>query len=139
MMASNFAKKLIQKHEGIRLRSYHDSLGFVSIGIGRRLDVRGITKDEALFLFENDLIDAEIAIGDIFGIEIFRESQGRIAALLDMAFNLGEGGLKRFSKMIAAVKNRDWETAADEVKYSAWFIQAGLRGQEIVDLLRRGE
>jgi lysozyme len=35
-------------------------------------------------------------------------------ALFDMAFNLGVGGLKKFRKMLKAVDEGDWETAAAE-------------------------
>jgi GH24 family phage-related lysozyme (muramidase) len=35
-------------------------------------------------------------------------------AVFDMAFNLGVGGLKKFSKLLAAVEARDWNTAAAE-------------------------
>ncbi|PWU05688.1 MAG: hypothetical protein C5B51_13960 [Terriglobia bacterium] len=36
------------------------------------------------------------------------------AALFDMAFNLGIGGLKKFVKLLEAVDSGDWETAAQE-------------------------
>jgi GH24 family phage-related lysozyme (muramidase) len=36
------------------------------------------------------------------------------AALFDMAYNLGIGGLKKFPHMLAAVDAGDWETAANE-------------------------
>ncbi len=41
--------RLMQKlvaHEGMRLDVYQDTLGINTIGIGRNLDDRGITKDE---------------------------------------------------------------------------------------------
>src|SRR5205807_1406002 len=36
------------------------------------------------------------------------------AALFDMAYNLGIGGLKKFPHMLAAVDAADWDTAAKE-------------------------
>ena len=36
------------------------------------------------------------------------------AALFDMAYNLGIGGLKKFPHMLAAVDAADWETAAQQ-------------------------
>ena len=36
------------------------------------------------------------------------------AALFDMAYNLGIGGLKKFPHMLAAVDAGDWETAAQQ-------------------------
>ena len=43
--AENFINKLIA-HEGLRLQVYQDTLGIDTIGIGRNLEDRGITKEE---------------------------------------------------------------------------------------------
>ena len=136
-MASDFAKKLIRDHEGVRLQYYKDSLGILTIGIGRNLE-KGISVEECVFLFENDLVEAEITLGSIFGLEIFKESEKRVAALLDMAFCLGESRLRKFTKMIEAIKKRDWEGAAEEAENSLWYSQVGIRGKAITDLLRDG-
>ncbi len=135
-MASEFAKKLIKENEGMRLKPYRCSAGKLTIGYGRNLDDRGISAQEANDLFENDLIVAEIALGDIFGLKIFEESEGRVAALLDMVYNLGEGGLRKFKNMIEAIIRRDWITAAEEAKKSLWFSQVGTRSVKITQLLK---
>ena len=88
-MASDFARKIIKAHEGLKLKPYRCSSGKLTIGYGRNLDDRGITVLEANELFENDIIEAEMALGNIFGLEIFKESERRIAALLDMALRYG--------------------------------------------------
>ena len=41
----DLVKELI-KHEGLRLQVYKDTLGIDTIGIGRNLEDRGITKEE---------------------------------------------------------------------------------------------
>jgi len=135
-MASDFAKKIIKRHEGIRLKLYNDSLGIPTIGVGRNLKHKGISIEEAQFMFENDIIDAEITLGNIFGLGIFNESENRVSALLDMAFNLGENGLRKFTKMVEAIKIRDWNKAAEEAEDSIWFKQVGNRAVEIVTLLK---
>jgi len=43
--AENFVNKLIA-HEGLSLQVYKDTLGIDTIGIGRNLEDRGITKEE---------------------------------------------------------------------------------------------
>ena len=134
-MASTFAKKLIRDHEGVRLKPYQDSLGIWTIGIGRNLE-KGISVEECLFLFENDLVEAEITLGNIFGLEIFKESEKHVAALLDMAFNLGEPRLRKFTRLIDAVKERDWTRAAAEAKNSLWYVQVRNRGKTIIELLK---
>ena len=44
------------KHEGLRLKPYRDSVGILSIGVGRNLDDVGISEDEAMVLLGNDII-----------------------------------------------------------------------------------
>ena len=41
----HFIEELI-KHEGLKLQVYQDTLGIDTIGIGRNLEDRGITKQE---------------------------------------------------------------------------------------------
>ena len=145
-MASDFARKLLIKHERVVSKCYDDGdglpvvpgkvmKGHPTIGIGRALDTKGLSPMEINNLFENDLVDAEIILGDIFGIEIFKESERRVAALLSMAHNLGRSGLGKFVRMIEAVKKGDWQTAALEATASKWYVQVGSRGVEIVKLL----
>ena len=44
-----------------------------------------------------------------------------------MAFNLGVGGLLAFTKMFAALQERDWDRAAAEMLDSRWARQVGDR------------
>ena len=147
-MASDFAKKLIRDHESVKLQLYDDAdgklilpgklvKGHPTIGIGRNLE-KGISVEECILMFENDLIEAEITLGNIFGLEIFKESEKRVAALLDMAFNLGESRIRKFFKMVEAIKNRNWEEVAKEAENSLWFQQVGMRGIEVIKLIKEG-
>ena len=45
--------------EGLRLKPYVDTAGKLSIGVGRNLDDKGISKTEADFLLADDLNDVE--------------------------------------------------------------------------------
>lgn len=135
---SEFTKTLIKKHEGFRSKPYRDSMGILTIGWGRNLESKGISIQEATEMLENDLIDAEVSLVNIFGIDIFSIGEKRIAALLDMIFNLGEAGLRKFVKMVQAVKDRDWEEVAKQAEDSAWFRQVGGRSREDIRLLTEG-
>ena len=64
-------------------------------------------------------------------------SAARYNALVSMAFNLGRGGLQRFSKMSAAIACNDWEMAASEALNSVWAKQVPARAQEIARALQR--
>lgn len=43
---------MLIRHEGLRLKPYHDTVRKLTIGIGRNLDDVGITHEEALILLE---------------------------------------------------------------------------------------
>ena len=63
----------------------------------------------------------------------------RQKVVLDMRFNLGPGGFRGFSKMIAALERDDYDTAADEMVDSAWYHQVGNRSKRLVAMMRTGE
>ena len=52
----------IKISEGLSLMPYEDTHQLLTIGYGRCLDIRGISKDEAEYLFNNDI---QIAIDDV--------------------------------------------------------------------------
>jgi lysozyme len=56
------------------------------------------------------------------------------AALFDMAFNLGLGGLKKFPRLLAAVDAGQWEVAAAQCHRQGI---AEIRNQQTADLLRQ--
>ena len=45
----------LKKHEGIKLKPYTDTVGKLTLGIGRNLEDKGITEQEALFMLNNDV------------------------------------------------------------------------------------
>jgi lysozyme len=130
------ARELVRKHEGLRLKVYRDTAGKLTIGYGRNLDDKGISNSEAETLLDNDLKEVYGDLETIFSKTIWDEDINRLAALVSMRFNLGPAGFRKFKKMIEAVRNRDWNEAANQAKDSQWYSQVGVRGQEIVDLLK---
>ena len=52
--------------------------------------------------------------------------------ITNMAFNLGWFRLASFKKMFAAIKAKDYKTAAAEMKDSKWFKQVGWRSKRLV-------
>lgn len=129
---------LIRKHEGFRAGAYRDTRGYLTIGYGRLIDARrggGITRAEAEFLLAGDIARAEATVRALYhGADTF--TAARYNALVSMAFNLGRGGLQRFSKMSAAIACNDWEMAASEALNSVWAKQVPARAQEIARALR---
>lgn len=133
------AEELI-RDEGLELSAYQDSLGFWTIGIGRLIDKRrggGISKDEALYLFHNDLRE-KAAYLDV-ALPWWQEmTPPRQRVLLNMAFNLGVNGLLKFNNTLAAMKRGDYEEAALGMLKSRWAQQVGARAERLAKMMREG-
>lgn len=131
------ATKQLKKHEGLRLKPYRCTAHKLTIGYGRNIEDVGITESEAEGLLERDVSLAYSDLVGLFkGFHLF--SAVRQIALIDMRFNLGKMGLRKFTKMIAAIKKDDWLLAAAEAADSRWLKQVGHRGTTIVSQLRDG-
>lgn len=114
---------MLYRHEGLRLKPYRDTVGKLTIGVGRNLDDKGITEQEATYLLRHDIDETWNALGKIPAFKSL--SRQRQAALVDMAFNLGIAGLMGFKRMWAALEAGDFETAAAEMLDSKWAKQVG--------------
>lgn len=125
------------RHEALRLKPYKDTVGKLTIGVGRNLDDVGITEDEAMELLENDIKSVEQTLTS--KVACFGSlDDPRQRVLADMAFNMGTAKLLTFVKFLAAVEARDWERAADEMLDSTWAKQVGKRATELATQLREG-
>lgn len=134
--------------EAIRLFVYDDRtgkaikagdtlIGNPTIGIGRELSKRGITRAEATVLCENDIDEAQRGLDAIAGWwRGLDETRQQI--LCEMSFNLGASGLGGFVKMLAALKAGDFNTAAIEMLDSKWKTQVGTRAFALANAMRTG-
>lgn len=125
---------LLIKHEDLKLKPYRDSVGKLTIGVGRNLDDVGITKNEARALLANDIlrVRAEAAKFPWFGgLSTVRQN-----AVLDMLFNLGLGRFMEFHQMIAALQAGNFEKVATEMLSSKWASQVGERAQDLAGMMR---
>jgi len=129
--------EMIKRHEGLRLFPYKCSAGKITIGYGRNLDDKGITKREAEELLWSDIQEAAQNTMSIFP-QFYTYTIARQNALIDLMFNLGKTRFLKFKKMIAAVKEEDWTEAAKQAKDSQWHNQVGGRALDIEDMLERG-
>ena len=127
-------KQDIIRDEGIQLKPYRDTMGLLTIGIGRNLE-QGITEAEAFFLFGEDVRGV---IGDLDNnIPWWRLlSDTAQRGLVNMAFNLGWPRLANFRKMLEALRNQNYDSASKEALDSKWASQVGARAQRIAELFR---
>jgi len=137
MNYARLEKKLIE-HEGIRLNLYRDTVGKLTIGVGRNLDDRGISREEAYYLLNNDIKIAIETCNRIF--QNFQKlDDTRQEVLINMAFQLGQIKLAKFKKMIKAIHSWNFNQAANEMLDSAWAKQVPRRAYELSLLMRTGE
>lgn len=134
-MTPDESKTMIKRHEGFRDYVYMDSAGYWTIGYGHALHPRSkMPKPVLEALFEYDYANA-VTSYDTLGLDL---DPVRQAAVTDMIFNIGIEGIERFKKMMAALKAKDFETAADEVVNSIYYSQVGNRAREIEHMIRTG-
>ena len=121
-------------HEGMRLKPYHCPAGKLTIGIGRNLEDKGITEKEALMLLENDIQECLEDLKTIFNkFDMLPESAQSV--LVDMRFNLGHEGFRKFKNMIKAGKQQNFHSAAREMKDSLWYQQVGKRAERLTKMM----
>lgn len=128
---------MLEQDEGLRLKPYRDTVGKLTIGIGRNLDDMGITTEEARYLLENDVGRAEAELDR--NIPWWRElSENRRHVLVSLVFNMGWPKLSGFVKFLAALKRNDWAGAAAEMKDSRWYSQVKGRGERLAKMMEVG-
>lgn len=130
-------RKQLVAHEGLRLKPYRDTVGKLTIGVGRNLDDVGVTEDEALGLLDGDVDRVEghlrAAVPCFGSLDDVRQR-----VLADMAFNLGVPGLLKFKAALAAVAARKFDEAAAEMLASAWAGQVKGRAETLARMMRTG-
>ena len=133
-------------HEGLRLAVYDDATGNViesgskvkgnpTIGVGRLLTAgRGITKEEARYLLNNDLeiVSQELDKNKPFWRTLPDNAQ---IVVMSMTFNCGYPRYAKFKKHWKCLEAKDWYNAGLELESSVWWGQVGRRGPELQQLL----
>lgn len=142
----------LELHEGLRLQPYRCSKGKLTIGVGRNLEANpitfeeelvvgdwrhGITKGMAVYLLLRDLKKITDKLPK--AINFFnRLDDERQYALIDMAYNMGVGGLLKFKKMISFMEKGNFEQAAKECLNSRYAKDTKKRAERIAELIRTG-
>ncbi len=134
------------RDEGEKLTVYDDGTGravkpgmttqgHLTIGVGRALDVNGITPTESRYLLSNDIdrtlegLRASLAWFDTL-------SDVRQRVLCNMGFNLGVNGLLQFHDLMRYCEEQRWSLAADAMMDSKWATQVGERAERLEAMMR---
>ena len=138
-------KEDLVKHEGYVTEIYLDSENLPTFGIGHLVTENDmeftwpvgtpVTDERILQVFHDDcngaVTDAECIFDDVLS-----HPDNVVRVLVNMAFNLGRTRLSKFKNMVAAVNDKDYERAANEMIDSKWYRQVKTRGVELSDLMR---
>jgi len=134
-------KDRIKEHEGFRNTIYKDSLGFATIGYGHLVKeddpfVEGHTYSQKLLndYFELDFTNAVMGAERLLGNQAMNYKAKCV--IIEMVFQLGMTGVSKFKNTLKAVKEEDWDTAADEMLDSVWAEQTPERANELSSTMR---
>lgn len=130
-------ERQLVRDEGMRLKPYKDSVGKLTIGVGRNLDDNGISDAEAQHLLRNDVNQA---MRECMGIPCFSHLNApRQAVLVNMCFNIGLSRLMGFKKMLAALDAKNYQEAGVQMMDSKWAKQVGIRAVRLYEQMLKGE
>lgn len=128
----------LRRDEGERKKPYKDTVGKLSIGVGRNLDDVGVRPDEIQLMLQNDVSDVVYDLDTRY--PWWRKmTPARQNALANMCFNLGIVRLSGFKNMLAHLALGKYEQAATEALNSKWAGQVGDRAKRIAELFRKGD
>ena len=143
--------KLIEElimDEGYKYETYHDHLGFLTLGVGHLvLDTdpeinkpvgTPVSEERIKECLNNDL---DIVCEELDrNMSWWRGLDGtRQRVLANMCFNLGYPRLSKFVKFIAAMQKGDWKKASEEMMDSKWATQVGNRAVRLQQMVTQGE
>ena len=127
----------LQVDEGMELKPYKCPANKLTIGVGRNIEDRGISEDEALYLLSNDIKRCEDELRA--NLPFFEKlSDNRQEALLNMCFNLGISKLLKFKKMLKHIEDENWIFAVDELEDSKYAKQVPNRVARLKNQILKG-
>ena len=136
------------EHEGVVYHVYKDSLGYPTIGTGHLLPPKGIPLSDIIGYNTSSITPDQNST--ILNYDIARTSIGLYKrlpwlankpdpvqrALVDMAFNMGVGGVLKFKRTLSDIKNDKYAEASQEMLHSRWARQVGKRAKDIANLVK---
>lgn len=128
----------LRKHEGVRNKPYADTVGKITIGVGRNLTDVGLSDAEIDMLLAND-INRTVADLDR-ELSWWRNlNEARQRVMIDMCFNLGIGGLLTFKNALAMIQSGQYDLASTNMLKSKWASQVGIRADTLSKMMRTGD
>lgn len=152
-MITNKLLAYIEREEGKRNKPYFCPAGKLTVGVGHNIDDNGLPfeiakrlardghlkDDDIKVLLVTDIENAINACKRIYGQVFDSLTEARQAALVGMAFQLGERGLSRFINTNRMIKAGEFSEAAKNMKQSKWFRQTTARAERAIRMVETGD
>ena len=124
------------RHEGLKLLPYKCTAGKLTLGVGRNIEDRGISKETAMQMLDEDI---EICLNELMErLDYFETLPTEVQeTLVNLCFNMGISRLMKFQLMLGAIQAGQYELAAKELLDSRYARQVGKRSEELADTLRQ--
>jgi lysozyme len=130
-------EELLIEHEGLRLFPYRCTSGKLTIGVGRNLEDRGISRDEAELMLKNDILACleEAQTLPFFATLV----PARKDVIVSMIFNLGFSRFLQFHRTLELIQENRFQEASEEMLRSLWARQVKKRAQVLASMMATGE
>lgn len=154
---------MLRLDEGIRTRWYLDSEGYPTIGIGhllifektrdtakinaaissavgRTVTNGTITAEEVSLLFQQDLNTVRSGISSNSKVRAVYVTlnRPRQMAIENMCFQMGVGGVAKFTNALNAMQSQNWQRAYAELRNSTWAAQTPGRSSRVAKIVLTG-
>lgn len=136
------ALDLIRRCEGCKLEAYRDTEGVWTIGWGDTgpnvVEGATCTQDDADKMLARKYAIAQAGAAETLGGSWMTLDPVRRAALINLCYQLGRGGLASFVNMLAAARKGQWQSASDELLASKLHQQTPARTELNARMLLTG-
>lgn len=130
-------KAQLNTDEGRKNRVYTDTVGKLTVGVGRNISDRAFSEDEIDLMLENDIKLVESALDH--ALPWWRNmNDARQNVLANMCF-MGIGKLLGFKNTLAAMQTGRYDDAAEGMLDSLWAKQVGDRAKRLAAVMRTGQ
>ncbi len=132
MDALDLASDIAKPFESLKLKPYHDPVGYPTVGYGHLLSrnlwenlskYSSVTEAEALDLLELDMKKARDSVKRLIKVPLSLQQE---AALIDFTFNCGGGNLQ-ISRLRMRLNKSDYLGAAEELNGTKWVYANKIR------------
>ena len=117
---------MLKTNEGFAPFAYHCSQNKLTIGVGRCIEINGISEDESDYLLNNDIKKVQEQLAKNYGCYQTFPEKARLVCI-DMCFQLGITGFMAFVKTRKLMELGKWLEASEECLRSKWAIQTPTR------------